>query len=241
MPSDFRISSPTVAKFPRRFTAYVFSCPNSAAQLRTFYIVLYKCAHYCCHYEAAWQYYVRRCGLLLQTEQCALSVCHDHEPCKTAEPIEMPFGMWTQMGPRKHVLDEVHIGGTWRIRFNRPCAAAMRPFCRMTLSSWLRVSAADGASSGAEGDERAVQDVDCVMCLGVAFHDLQLVRVEQHLSAVAAVDRRPPGNQTDTVRHRRLLLGDVHTDPAQRVLYRPMGFQPALVPHQVHLASARLR
>ena len=24
---------------------------------------------------------------------------------KTAEPIETPFGMWTRVGPRKHVLD----------------------------------------------------------------------------------------------------------------------------------------
>jgi len=24
---------------------------------------------------------------------------------KTAKPIEMPFGIWTQVGPRKHVLD----------------------------------------------------------------------------------------------------------------------------------------
>jgi len=24
-------------------------------------------------------------------------------PAKTAEPIEMPFGLWTQVGPRKHV------------------------------------------------------------------------------------------------------------------------------------------
>jgi len=23
---------------------------------------------------------------------------------KTAKPIEMPFGLWTQVGPRKHVL-----------------------------------------------------------------------------------------------------------------------------------------
>ena len=26
-------------------------------------------------------------------------------PAKTAEPIEMPFGMWTRIGPRNHVLD----------------------------------------------------------------------------------------------------------------------------------------
>jgi len=25
---------------------------------------------------------------------------------KTAKPIEMSFGMWTQVGPRNHVLDE---------------------------------------------------------------------------------------------------------------------------------------
>jgi len=26
---------------------------------------------------------------------------------KTAEPIEMPFGLWAQMGHRNHVLDGV--------------------------------------------------------------------------------------------------------------------------------------
>jgi len=30
-------------------------------------------------------------------------------PAKTAEPIEMPFGMWTQVGPRNHVLDGIPI------------------------------------------------------------------------------------------------------------------------------------
>ena len=34
---------------------------------------------------------------------------------QTAEPIEMPFGIWTPVGPRKHVLDGVHIGATWRM------------------------------------------------------------------------------------------------------------------------------
>jgi len=37
------------------------------------------------------------------------SVCHDREPCKTVEPIEMPSGLWTRVGPGNHVLDEVHI------------------------------------------------------------------------------------------------------------------------------------
>jgi len=29
---------------------------------------------------------------------------------KTGEPIEMPFGVWTRVGPRKHVLGAVHTG-----------------------------------------------------------------------------------------------------------------------------------
>ena len=50
-----------------------------------------------------------------------------------AEPIEMLFGVWTRVGPRKHVLDGVHIDATWRIQLNRPCAAAMRPFVELLL------------------------------------------------------------------------------------------------------------
>jgi len=33
------------------------------------------------------------------------SVCHSSEPCKIAEPIEMPFRLWARMGPRNHELD----------------------------------------------------------------------------------------------------------------------------------------
>jgi len=89
-------------------------------------------------------------------------------PAKTAEPIEMSFGIWARMyswncvrrgsrsalvkapswditggqysesdsaggapvrcGRRLAVLDGMHIHATWRIRLNRPCAAAMRPY-----------------------------------------------------------------------------------------------------------------
>ena len=35
---------------------------------------------------------------------CLCVRCGDAS-CKTAEPIEMPFGMWAQVGPRNHVLD----------------------------------------------------------------------------------------------------------------------------------------
>jgi len=51
-----------------------------------------------------------RCGLLLQTDlhDCPLYVClcvTILSRAKTAEPIEMPFGLWTRVGLRNHVLD----------------------------------------------------------------------------------------------------------------------------------------
>ena len=58
------------------------------------------------YYYAASQYCVHRCSLLLLTEYRGLSVCHTSEPCKMAEPIEMPFGLRTWVGPGNHVLDE---------------------------------------------------------------------------------------------------------------------------------------
>ena len=46
---------------------------------------------------------VQRCGLFLQLYSViCLYVGHNSEPCtKTDEPIEMLFGLWTRVGPRK--------------------------------------------------------------------------------------------------------------------------------------------
>ena len=35
------------------------------------------------------------------------------------------------------VLGGIHIGATWRIRLNRPCAAAMRPYVKLFLTTCL--------------------------------------------------------------------------------------------------------
>ena len=51
---------------------------------------------------------LRRCDLLLETEQRSLSVClcvTVMSAAITVEPIEMPFGLRTRVGPRNHVLD----------------------------------------------------------------------------------------------------------------------------------------
>ena len=78
---------------------------------------------------------------------------------KTAEPIEMSFGLWTRVGLRKHVLDGVHIGATWR----RTCAAAMRPF-QITLTTRTIVSrfakhSALGVTFRAESSDHANVDI----------------------------------------------------------------------------------
>jgi len=54
---------------------------------------------------------------------------------KRAELIKMLFGVWTWVVQRKHVLSVVHTGIMWRVPLNRPCAAAMRPYCQITLTT----------------------------------------------------------------------------------------------------------
>jgi len=44
------------------------------------------------------------------------------------------FGVLVLRNP-KHPRPLVHIGATWQIRLNRLCAAAMRPFCQITLTT----------------------------------------------------------------------------------------------------------
>jgi len=61
-----------------------------------------------------------------------------------AEPIDLPLGLWTRERRRKHKFNRVrqvapmcphgHIGATWRIRVNRPSAAAIWPYVKLLQS-----------------------------------------------------------------------------------------------------------
>ena len=56
-----------------------------------------------------------------------------------AEPIEMPFGIRTWVGPRRHVLGGGAHGRNLANTMNRPCAATMRPvFKRVTTCYYCR-------------------------------------------------------------------------------------------------------
>jgi len=64
------------------------------------------------------------------------SVCHSSEPCKTAELTQMMFGIWTLVGPRKHVFGG---GAHWRNLANTiepsVCGGDVA-CCQITLTTW---------------------------------------------------------------------------------------------------------
>jgi len=62
---------------------------------------------------------------------------------KTAELIEMPFGVWTRVGPRKHALGG---GVLWRNLANTmepSICGGDAAFCQITLTTCLMYCAAD--------------------------------------------------------------------------------------------------
>jgi len=62
---------------------------------------------------------------------------------KTAELIEMLFGLWTWVGPRKHALDWAQIphakGQLLRERTSRACQQHCRELCKNGWTNWFAV------------------------------------------------------------------------------------------------------
>jgi len=90
---------------------------------------------------------------------------------KTAEPIKMPYGIWTWLGPRKHVLDggahQHHLantiepstcGGNTATSY---CILFTRRWCRENTTSFSR-DVIDKEKIRAVGDCRVVLCVDTV-------------------------------------------------------------------------------
>jgi len=72
-----------------------------------------------------------------------LLVCHSREPCKNSWTDQMPFGLRTRMGLRKHVLDKVHISATWQIRLCGDDVALCwntLTTCYLKCNFWLRLA-----------------------------------------------------------------------------------------------------
>jgi len=60
---------------------------------------------------------------------------------KTAEPIEMPFGLWTRVSTKRHKFNRIRkVAPTYRIRLNRPSATAIQPY-RIVSALWAQAVA----------------------------------------------------------------------------------------------------
>lgn len=46
-------------------------------------------------------------------DAACLSVGHNREPCKTTQPIELPFGVWTRVAQRNRMLSLNTKWGVW--------------------------------------------------------------------------------------------------------------------------------
>ena len=85
------------------------------------------------------------CSVVL-ARWCQCAQRHSAVSCaKTAEPIDLLLRLWTRWAEgstnsivfaRLHQCTIIgrHIAATWRIRLNRPCAAAMRPYVKLFWS-----------------------------------------------------------------------------------------------------------
>jgi len=91
---------------------------------------------------------LRRCGILLQTEYTrglsALSVTIVSH-AKTAEPVEMPFRLWTRVGPRNWESTsacerEVHCKVAYRDSLCRELCKTAEPI-KMPFGMWTLVVA----------------------------------------------------------------------------------------------------
>ena len=64
----------------------------------------YWCHYYCWALLHAWSMKVRPIATDVVWSVCMCLLVTTVSCAKTAEPVEMPFGVWTRVGPRNHVL-----------------------------------------------------------------------------------------------------------------------------------------
>ncbi|KAL8616381.1 hypothetical protein ACOMHN_032235 [Nucella lapillus] len=118
-------------------------------------------------------------------------------------------------------------------------APALKPFQKYPILSLSRTSKNDPVS-----DSGHTGDFDCTKPLNFTLNELQLVRLETRVHHQGPSSNRMIESNTGNAWHgaqrrvvRELLLGDVHTDPAQRQRHRPTSFQEPLRDAEVSLCG----
>ncbi|XP_076449502.1 protein APCDD1-like [Babylonia areolata] len=111
----------------------------------------------------------------------------------------------------------------------------LTPFHKYPILSLPRTSGRNHPPPPRPNSRQLREDFDCTQPLNFTLNELQLVRLETrvHHGTVSAngMAARNSGNAWGGARRRvvrELLLGDVHTEPAQRQSHRPTSFQEPL-------------
>ena len=68
------------------------------------------------------------------SSEVCLSVSNSCKPCKNGWTDRDAVWVVDSGGPKEECVTGGHIGETWQIRLNRPCAAAMRPYVKLLWS-----------------------------------------------------------------------------------------------------------
>jgi len=84
-------------------------------------------------------HFMRRGNFYRKEHARACSTNSAMSSAKMAEPIQMPFRLWTRVGPRKCALRGVHTGTTWWTPLIRRCVSVVQPVIKL-LWSWLFVN-----------------------------------------------------------------------------------------------------
>ncbi|XP_037787601.1 protein APCDD1-like [Penaeus monodon] len=106
-------------------------------------------------------------------------------------------------------------------------AAAVNASCPGKVTKPWKPHKAHTVLAYTETGNHVTEDEDCGRGLGGAWHELQLLRVEETSPSKAKKD---PSSSSSSLRMRReLFLGDVHTDLSKQDIYRPTGYQQPLL------------
>ncbi|XP_047482945.1 protein APCDD1-like [Penaeus chinensis] len=106
-------------------------------------------------------------------------------------------------------------------------AAAVNASCPGKVTKPWKPHKAHTVLAYTETGNHVTEDEDCGRGLGGAWHELQLLRVEE--TSPLKLKKDPSSSSSSLRMRRELFLGDLHTDLSKQDIYRPTGFQQPLL------------
>jgi len=118
---------------------------------------------------------------------------------RAAEPIDLPFGLWTRVGRRIHKFNgirqvapvsliEGHVDATWRIRLNHPFTVAMQLLRPLVIFGHAHLDSR--TDSRALRPEYCLVDIPHNTAIYFAYVCLQYRRIEKLTKLITEVEDR---------------------------------------------------